>query len=236
LTVVIPAKNEEILLPRLLVSLRDQDYPLMPHTIILLADAGSTDKTVDIALGFSDILEIQVIEGGLPSIGRNLGARIAQSSYVLFIDADIELADRTLIRRAVECMNRKRLHCVTTDIVCREGVYRDRLLFTLNNIAQRLSRFHKPFATGMFMMVDKERFDEIGGFDEKALYAEDYQFTQKIARSRFRVVRGSVYSTNRRFQRMGRWNIVRSFLSTLIHHRNPEYFRNESHQAYWDPY
>ena len=38
LTIVIPAKNEEILLPRLLMSLAEQDYPLMPNTRVILAD------------------------------------------------------------------------------------------------------------------------------------------------------------------------------------------------------
>lgn len=208
----------------------------MTKTRIFLADAGSTDKTVAIALGFHSDLNVTVIKGGLPSVGRNHGARSAQSRYLLFIDADIELADPTLIRRGIDLMKHNRLHCITTDIRCRHGKFMDHLLFALNNTAQRLSRFHKPFATGMFMMVERARFEEIGGFDEEALYAEDYQFTQQINRNRFRVIQGGVYSTNRRFLRMGHGKIVRSFLATAIHHRNPEYFRNKMHQVYWEPY
>jgi glycosyltransferase involved in cell wall biosynthesis len=236
LTIVIPAKNEEVLLPRLLASLKRQDYARMPETRILLADAGSIDNTVGVALEFSQDLDISVIKGGLPPVGRNNGAREAQSRYLLFIDADIELADPALIRRAVDLMHRKGLHCVTTDIRCREGKLPDRILYRLNNVAQRLSRFHKPFATGMFMLVSKKEFDRLGGFDEKALYAEDYQLTQRIDPKRFRVIPGAIYSTNRRFQKMGHGKIVRSFLATAMHHRNPEYFRSEMHQAYWEPY
>ncbi|HEY6937551.1 MAG TPA: hypothetical protein VI424_10385, partial [Terriglobales bacterium] len=40
------------------------------------------------------------------------------------IDADIELADRTLVRRAVEKMRRKQLHCLTTNISCPLGSLR----------------------------------------------------------------------------------------------------------------
>ena len=236
LTVVIPAKNEEILLSRLLESLRRQDYPFMSRTKIFLADAGSTDRTVEIALGFRSELNIEIIKGGLPAVGRNNGARHTRSRYLLFVDADIEIAESTLVRRAVDLMIREKLHCVTTDILCKEGRFMDRLLFGMNNAAQRLSRFHKPFATGMFMMVDKERFDQIGGFDEQALYAEDYQFTQQITRERFRIIRGGVYSTNRRFVKMGRGKIIRSFLSTAMNHRHLEYFRNKAHLQYWEPY
>jgi glycosyltransferase involved in cell wall biosynthesis len=181
-------------------------------------------------------LAIRVIPGGLPSVGRNAGARLADTRYLLFVDADIELADPTLMRRAVELMKKKGLHCVTTDIKCRDGSVADDVLYALNNIAQRGSRFFRPFATGMFMMVDKARFDEVGGFDERALYAEDYQLTRQIERRRFRVIRGGIYTTNRRFRRMGRGTILRMFLKTALHGRQPDYFRNTLHRAYWESY
>jgi len=213
-----------------------QDYPLISNTRVFLADADSTDHTVQVAREFSSSLAITVIRGGLPSVGRNNGAWCADSRYVLFIDADIELADPTLLRRSVDLMKKKSLHCVTTDILCRDGHWADDFLYMCNNVAQRLSRFHKPFATGMFMLFDKEQFEELGGFDEQALYAEDYQLTRQINRSRFRVIRGGIYSTNRRFLKMGYGTIMRFFLKTALHSRKPEYFRSKMHQAYWEAY
>jgi glycosyltransferase involved in cell wall biosynthesis len=236
LTIVIPAKNEEKLLPRLLDSFVRQDYPLMRSTRVLLADAWSADDTVGIASDFLSKLAIKVIPGGLPSVGRNAGARLADTRYLLFVDADIELADPTLVRRGIELMRKHELQCVTTDIKCREGSAADGVLFALNNIAQRGSRFFRPFATGMFMMIDKARFDEIGGFDEQALYAEDYQLTRQIERNRFRVIRGGIYSTNRRFRKMGHRAILRMFLKTALHGRQVDYFRNAIHRAYWEAY
>ena len=50
LTIVIPAKNEARNLPHLLTSLSRQDYPLLPLTRVFVADAGSTDATVEIAI------------------------------------------------------------------------------------------------------------------------------------------------------------------------------------------
>ena len=236
LTIVIPAKNEERLLPRLLDSLERQDYALMSGTQIFIADADSTDRTVDAALKFKQKLAVRIIKGGLPAAGRNSGALCSYTRYILFLDADIELADPTLVRRSVELMKRKSLHCVTTDIRCREGSLLDRLLYGCNNVVQRLSRFHKPFATGMFMLLDREQFDEIGGFDEKALFAEDYQLTRQIDRCRFRVIRGGIFSTNRRFRKMGHWTMVRYFLSTAIHSRKPNHYRNRYFEAYWEAY
>jgi glycosyltransferase involved in cell wall biosynthesis len=236
LTIVIPAKNEEKLLPNLLRSLAEQDYSLLPYTRIFLADADSTDRTIQIATEFASSLAITVIQGGLPSVGRNNGAWCADSRYLLFVDADIELADPTLIRRAISLFKSRSLHCLTTDIYCRDGNCADKFLFLCNNFAQRLSRLHKPFATGMFMLVDKNRFEELGGFDEQALYAEDYQLTRKINRDRFQVIRGGIYSTNRRFRKMGHLTILRCFLKTAINGRKQDYYRNRFHQAYWGAY
>jgi glycosyltransferase involved in cell wall biosynthesis len=201
---------------------------------VFLADAESTDRTAAVAMQFQSTLHIKIVPGGLPSVGRNRGASHADSRYLLFVDADIEVSDPTLLRRAINLIKKRSLHCVTTDIFCSDGSWPDHLLYILNNIAQRLSRFHRPFATGMFMLVDKERFDEIGGFDELALYAEDYQMTRQIHRSRFSVIPGGIHSTNRRFRKMGHWTIVRAFLRTAFNSRRPDYFRNKLHQAYWE--
>jgi glycosyltransferase involved in cell wall biosynthesis len=233
LTIVIPAKNEKILLPRLLESLLRQDYPLLSTMKVFVADANSTDGTPEIARSYADRLNISVIPGGLPAVGRNAGARMATSKYVLFIDADIELKDPSLLRRAVEKMNAKGLHCVTTNIHCRDGSRADSLIYVCNNIVQYLSRFHRPFSTGMFMMVDRQRFNELGGFDEKALYAEDYQLSRQFARRKFRCVRGGIYSTNRRFQKMGRTHIIRMFLNTALRMNSTDYYRDQRHSHYW---
>src|SRR5438874_7213730 len=134
LTIIIPAKNEAKLIPNLLSSLILQDYPAISSTKIYLADANSADGTPEIAVGYRRWLDIEVIAGGLPSVGRNAGARLACTPYVLFIDADIELSDPTLVRRAVELMKRKNLHCVTTNIACPTGSAWDRILYSGNNL------------------------------------------------------------------------------------------------------
>src|SRR5580704_7878577 len=102
LTIVIPAKNEAKLIPNLLTSLTKQDYSKMSSTRVLVADAKSTDGTPEIVMGFRDRLNVAVIPGGMPSVGRNQGAALAETPYVLFLDADVELADDSLLRRCVE--------------------------------------------------------------------------------------------------------------------------------------
>src|SRR5439155_16802241 len=146
LTIVIPAKNESRLLPRLLESLCRQDYRHMPHVKVFVADAGSSDGTPELAMEFADRLDVEVIPGGLPSVGRNAGARRASSPYVLFIDADMDMKDPTLVRRAMELIERRKLQCVTTNIWCSNGSLADHILYIGSNLAQYGSMMVKPFS------------------------------------------------------------------------------------------
>jgi glycosyltransferase involved in cell wall biosynthesis len=219
------------LLPILLSSLELQDYPAIRGTKVLIADAASTDGTPEIAVRACDHLQVEVIRGGLPSVGRNVGAWRAKTTYVLFLDADVELRDRTLLRRALELMKKKQLHCVTTNIWCEDGSWADKALYFWNNVAQHCSKLAKPFSTGMFMLFERSKFIELGGFNEKALYAEDYLLSQKVERRRFGIVGGHVHTTNRRFKKMGHSKIAAMFLRTAMNTWNESYFLRDQH--YW---
>ena len=135
----------------------------MSSTKVLVADANSTDGTREVVLSFRDRLNVSVIRGGMPSVGRNLGAAHAESTYVLFLDADIELAHPSVVRRAVELAQRRQLHCVTTNILCRDGSWIDKLFYAGNDFFQYLSRLHHPFRDGNVHAVRIETIPETSG-------------------------------------------------------------------------
>jgi glycosyltransferase involved in cell wall biosynthesis len=203
----------------------------MSSTRVLVADANSTDGTPDIVRSFADRLNVSVIRGGMPSVGRNQGAAQADTKYVLFIDADIELADRSLVRRCVEKAQAKQLHCVTTNIVCPGGSWADKVSYVTIDVFQYLSYVHRPFATGMFMLFERKQFWELGGFHEQIHFAEDYRLSQQVARRRFAVVRGGVFTTNRRFQKMGYLRPVWLFFWTALNFWNEKHFLRD--HKYW---
>jgi len=198
---------------------------------VYLADANSTDGTPQIARSFANWIDISVIPGGVPSVGRNAGARRACTPYVLFIDADMELGDTTLVRRSLELMKAKSLHCLTTNISCPTGSLWDRACYAGNNLMQHLSRLGKPFSTGMFMLWDRQCFKSLGGFHEQVLFAEDYLLSQKVARRKFRVVPGEILTTNRRFQKMGHFKLIKLFLKTALNTWNESYYLRD--HKYW---
>jgi hypothetical protein len=89
----------------------------------------------------------------------------------------------------------------------------------------------KPFSTGMFMLFDREVFLNLGGFNEQAMYAEDYLLSKKVQNRRFGIVNSRVHTTNRRFRNMGHMTIMRMFLKTALNTWNDNYFLQDQH--YW---
>ncbi len=202
----------------------------MSNTRVLVADANSTDGTPEIVMSFRDRLNVGVIRGGMPSVGRNHGAAQADTPYVLFLDADIELADNSLIGRCMEKAQAGQLHCLTTNILCKGGSWVDKLFYAGNDFFH-LSYLHRPFATGMFMLFERKQFWELGGFHEQILFAEDYRLSQQVERNRFAIVRGGVYTTNRRFKSMGHLKVGWLFLKTAMNYWNEKYFLRD--HKYW---
>jgi len=203
----------------------------MSSTRVLVADANSTDGTPEVVLSFRDRLNVSVIPGGMPAAGRNHGAAQADTPYVLFLDADIELAEPWLVRRCMERAQTNRLQCVTTNILCRDGSLVDKLFYAGNDLFQYLSYLHRPFATGMFMLFERQKFWELGGFDERILFGEDYRLSQQVEGRRFAIVRGGVYTTNRRLQKMGHMRVGWLFLWTAMNFWNEKYFLRD--HKYW---
>ncbi len=81
LSIIIPTFNEEECLPLLLKQIKKQSFKDFE---IIVADAYSKDRTVEIAKSFG----CKTVKGGLPAKGRNQGAKAAQGDIFLFMDAD----------------------------------------------------------------------------------------------------------------------------------------------------
>jgi glycosyltransferase involved in cell wall biosynthesis len=77
LTIVIPSKNESDVIDITLTHLNKQEG--IENTRVIIADC-STDDTRDIILsGKYKNLKIEIIDGGLPSVGRNKGAELCDT-------------------------------------------------------------------------------------------------------------------------------------------------------------
>jgi glycosyltransferase involved in cell wall biosynthesis len=228
LTVVIPSKNEEHYIAQTLAALETQTY-ITNTTPIYIADAGSTDATIEIIQSFTGALNIKLLQGGLPSVGRNRGAHYATTKYILFLDADITLGEKDSIEKAIKVAEERNLELVTTYIKTINGNWGDRIWWKLHGIASR-TKLVGAFGAGMFILIRKQAFERLGGFDETIALGEDWDLTHRIDSRQFSVSNTFIYTTNRRFRNQGYWKTFSQYLMVAL---SPNY-RKAGHVEYFD--
>lgn len=203
LSIVIPAKNEEAYIGKLLKSIKDQNFK---DYEIIVADAGSKDKTVKIAKNHG----AKVVKGGLPGPGRNRGAEIAKGENILFLDSDVILPKGFLKENYAEFVKRK-LDIATTYARPLSKNVMDKIIFQHINIGYRIIEKIKPGAQGFHIFVKKKWFDKVKGFDERAIYCEDYDFVIRVCKKggAFGILNGPPIKVSvRRLKKEGRVKFV----------------------------
>ncbi len=204
LSIVIPTKNEEQNLPNLLKSIQQQTFKDLE---VIVADAFSEDKTREIAIQFG----AKVIDGGLPGPGRNRGATVAQGSVILFLDADVVLVEPNFLEANLAEMKDRGVCVGTTIVKPISDNYLDKAMHEVYNaFAIGIERV-KPHAPGFCIFVKKHVHNDIGGFDEEVVFAEDHEYVQRAVKEgyRFRVLRSVPISVSvRRLEKDGRMGIA----------------------------
>jgi len=175
ISIVIPTFNEQDYLPRLLKSIKNQEF----HDFeIIVADNNSSDKTCEIAKRF----EAKIVEGGLPSVARNRGAAASKGEYLLFLDADTILPDNFL-ERLLDKFEQDFIDiCIPalrpTD--SKKPIYNT--IFDLANTYLKLMENIKPQGVGACIFVTKRLHRRIGGFDESRRRSEDSDYINRAAK------------------------------------------------------
>jgi len=92
-SVIIPAYNEEVSLGLLLEDLRVQERP--PAEVIVV-DAGSTDRTAEVARAYAPWVRVISVDRAYPGQARNIGVAYAQYPIIAFWDGEMRVAPQTL--------------------------------------------------------------------------------------------------------------------------------------------
>jgi glycosyltransferase involved in cell wall biosynthesis len=231
LSIVIPCKNEVQNLPKLFASLERQTFNLN-DTIIYVADANSTDGTLDYleSIAHSGNLHIEIVAGGYPSVGRNNGAKQSNSDYILFLDADVELMEDDFIERIVQTAEQKQLDCVGTFIKGIHPTWQDVMIWKAMSLALYLYPIMGPFNAGMCVFMRRTAFERFGGFDERIILGEDVELTSKVKRKKFGIVDRHILTSNRRFKKMGYLKTL--YLYTKV--RFSKSFRHKDNYYYFE--
>jgi glycosyltransferase involved in cell wall biosynthesis len=221
ISIITPTLNEEKYLPLLLGSIKKQDFPFgtvqgkQDHEIIL-ADAGSEDKTTEIAKKYGCI----IIPGGLPAKGRNEGAKIAKGDVLFFLDADTILPD-DFFKKALTEFKERNLELASFCLVPLPNSKISSFFMNIfyNQPIVLLESALPHAATGI--LIKKNLFERLGGFDEDIKLAEDHYLARR-AKKMFAANIGIIKSTkifvsDRRFKTDGWISVGIKYLLCELH-------------------
>lgn len=227
LTIVIPSKNEKEKVVDVIRLLGKQQLDCE----IIVADSSDDQTSSTILRNYirHSPKVIRLIEGGLPSVARNNGAKLVKTPYILFLDADVYITDATLVNDCIELAIKKDYDLITCKFKTIGGEYS--WVYRLFSIPQYISSKTKPFALGGFMIFKKDTFNTLGGFDENVKIAEDYLLSKQIQPAKFKIVNRHVYTSPRRFKKKGVWSMTKLLFSSWWNRNNKEWFKTE--HDYW---
>lgn len=211
ISVVIPTLNEERDLPILLESLKAQTFK---NFEIIVGDAGSKDQTRAIAESFG----ARVVQGGMPGVGRNRGAAVAEGEFLFFFDADVVLPN-DFLAKALEELEEDYADLATCVFHPLSDLRLDKILFAFANLSVRMNANANPRAAGFCIFITKRLFDRIGGFDESLRLAEDHDLVARAAKYRpLKVLKSTSLKVSvRRLAKEGRFSLIQKYFQVEVH-------------------
>jgi glycosyltransferase involved in cell wall biosynthesis len=229
LTIIIPSKNEGITLYECVCYIAGQHD--IEGTRVIISDV--SDDTLSLKYiknaitDFKYTLNLEVIKGGYPAEGRLNGSKLVTTPYMLFLDSDIMITHRNIIKDTLQ-YDRDLLTVPFVTSVKYDWVFR------LFDLFQWLSvKMGTPFAVGGFQLWKTETYWKLGGYNPKEIFAEDYSLSQKVNPKDFKIHRTEyVYTSPRRFENKGALWMFKIMIKSYLNRNNPEFF-TRSH-GYWD--
>ena len=202
-SVVVPAFNEEVLLPACLDSLLHQDYP--GEVEIIVVDNGSTDATAALALDRGAMVVREPRRGYSQALAR--GFAVARGDIIASTDADTAVPRCWISRLVREYNARPEVVAVGGEIVfCnpnrRARLFTQGLLPVLNRLDRNCPE--GPHLWGANFSVRREAFDAAGGWNLDFNLQVDTELSERL-RAFGRVVLLEdlpVYTSCRRWNRM----------------------------------
>lgn len=233
LTIVIPTKDEDLTLTRLLDSLDNQSFN---EFSVVVADDSSTDRVKQICNERS----VYYVKGGLPGKARNNGAMHVDSELIFFMDADIFFG-RNFVDEAIHKLQSKKLDCLSFGFFPNTNSYILKILhWVAKNYFFIITKFGFAHGIGGAILVRTKVHEAVAGFDEGITVAEDHNYLKRVSR-KFRysfTLNPTIKLNTRRFIQYGIFKmslkyffieIHRIFIGEIRNNKIP-YFENSASQ------
>jgi glycosyltransferase involved in cell wall biosynthesis len=205
---IITTKNEEKYIKNTLLSIRQQNSNIEKEIVVV--DAMSTDKTVEIAKKYADIVLVR--KSNIPE-GKNIGAYNSSGKILVFVNADVIL-EKDWLKVVLKELEKNEVIAVCGLIKPMERSLKARIFMILWNFLIRiLFMINFPHTSGeTTLAVKREYFFKIGGFNSSLASFEDVDLGLRLSKlGKVKLIK-NVYTiaSLRRFEREGylKWSVI----------------------------
>ncbi len=210
ISVIVPTYNEEKIIARTLALLSRQTLPRSEYEIIVV-DGGSSDRTVEIASRYADLVIPQTGKG----VGgaRNDGAKAARGRILVHTDADV-VPDPEWLERIRSSFSKGVVAVCGPDEPFENKFKYKLLYFFINHFSDLTYRIGVVGTRGTNTAVLREKFFEAGGYTDYPL-CDDVELGFRLKRlgkviyTRRTMVRASA----RRFEKYGIVRVLSGWIS-----------------------
>ncbi len=201
ISIIVPTYNEEKYIHNLLNSIKDQSFKKYE---VIVVDASDNNKTINILKKFSKFFKIKIFKSkNNVSYQRNLGVKKASYDNIVFIDADSALEKDVLFKISQVFGKGIESGASHTYPLSNESLYK--LYYAIFRIFTTVF-YRLDGVNGCFIFSKKKVHEEINGFNEKVILAEDYEYTKRLLKaSNFKLITNIKVKTSiRRFNHDGK--------------------------------
>lgn len=225
LSFIIPAHNEESLLPRTLRALDEASRALPEPAEVVVADDSSTDRTADVARAHG--ARVVRTEARQIAAARNAGARAARGDLLVFVDAD------TVVPAATAVAALRALRAGAVGGGCVVDFDRPLPLWSSAVLPVFIAVFRAVrIAAGCFLFCSRDAFDAAGGWDETLFASEEVTMSHALRQlGRFVVLRERVITSGRKLRAHSPAEILRLFALAAI--RGKRLVRSRKDLSLW---
>lgn len=181
--VVIPTFNHARFVSRAVQSVLDQSHPAAE---IIVVDDGSLDDTKEALAAFGSAIRPVMQENAGVAAARNHGARLSTAPLLAFLDADDAWHPTKLARQVEQIQAQPGLglvNCGLEDVDAAGRTLGYRIEGLGGRIARALLLLEDGVAPtgGSTLLMPRDAFDAVGGYDERLSTSADWDLLLRIA-------------------------------------------------------
>src|SRR5215471_15226761 len=200
-TFVVPTLNESAFLARCLQSIKRLTQPSCVSEIaIVVVDTGSTDQTLAIAAALG--ARVLQIAGATVAGARNRGAQEARGEMLAFVDADCELPVGWLVY-GLEHLQQSDVVATGTSLLAppSTATWVERHWHHLGYATPHAPSESVRWLPTSNLLVRRDAFDAVDGFDESLITCEDCDFGYRLSRAHTLILENRVQTRHLRESR-----------------------------------